>query len=117
MVDRNNTTDLQLWGIGVTPYSARGLTMTMAPIAQAGNSRRTINGALIDITPSQFKKFKLTITCTDQQAPALDGIWAGKEVTVDCTQELAYSEYAPGPSRQVVPGSEREANGFRFYRP
>jgi len=38
----------------VPPYSARGLTQTLTPIAAAANMRRTINGELLDLSAGQF---------------------------------------------------------------
>jgi hypothetical protein len=110
------TTVLKLLGMGVTPYSARGLTQTLAPIDEQPYMRRTINGSLRDLSDDRFKKYKSTITGTDQQPPAVDGSWTGKIVVVDCITELAFPEYG-GAQRPVVEGSEREEDGFVFYRP
>ena len=111
-----DTTFLVLQGIGVPPYSAPGLTQTIAPIDAAKNLQRAIDGTLMDLSSEQFRKFKSTISGTDQQPPAIDGVWPGHTVEVDCISELCYPEYAV-PSRNAVPGSEREENGFVFYRP
>lgn len=107
---------LELTGIGVPPYSARGLTQTLEPIAAAGSQRRTVNGTLINLSRPEFRKFKSTISCNDQQAPALDGIWQGQVVTVKCVAELSYPT-GGSASRPVVSGSSRTENGFVFYRP
>lgn len=113
--------DLVIYGVGTPPYSVRGLTQTKALIAQAAAGiRRTINGDLEDVTASQFRKYATSITCTDQQAPALEGVWPGAQVSVDCVFELALNEYeyeSRGVLRAVVAGSLRHANGFVFYRP
>ena len=116
-VTRDNLTDLVLYGIGIPPYSARGLSMTLTPIGQAAVLKRTINGDLDDLSNVIFHKYRMTVTCTDQQAPAFDNVFPGMIVTVDSTQEFAYPEYVAGPGRAIVPGSERQANGFNFYRP
>lgn len=110
------TTLLTLVGMGVTPYSARGLSQTLDPIEQSKVLRRTVNGAMKNISAPQFQKYKSTITCTDQQAPALDGIWPGAEITVNCVAELSYPT-GGSASRPVVDGSSRTENGFVFYRP
>jgi hypothetical protein len=107
---------LNLWGIGVVPYSARGLTQTLEPIDAAGFLRRSINGKLVDLSVAQFQKYKSTITGSDQKPPACSGVWPGKQVTVDCISELVYPEYGT-PERAVVAGSEYEEAGFVFYRP
>lgn len=111
------TTLLVLTGIGVTPYSARGLTQTLEPIPGSVALRRTVNGALIDVSAPQFRKYQSTISCTDQQAPALNGVFPGLQVTVDCVAELAYATSGGSPDRTVVPGSSRTEDAFTFYRP
>lgn len=103
--------------MGVTPYSARGLTQTLEPIEAAASMRRTINGALKDIANPNFRKYKSTISCNDQQAPAFEGYWPGMTVDVDCVCELSYLTMTAAPSRPVVTGSSREEGDFTFYRP
>ena len=109
-------TVLELWGIGVPPYSARGLQQTLEPIDAAKQIERTVNGALVDFSHSQFYKYKSMITGNDQQPPAVDGVWPGQLVTVDCIVELAYAD-SGGPLRTAVPGSVRAESGWNFYRP
>lgn len=109
-----NETVLVLSGVGVPPYSARGLTQTLVPIDQSINLARTINGELLDISASQFRKYRSTISGNDQDPPAVDGIWPGMQVTVDCIAELSYPE---GGTAQRTIVSSRTADGFVFYRP
>jgi hypothetical protein len=108
---------LSLSGIGVPPYSARGATQTLEPIDQSSQTRRTINGSLVDLSRSEFRKYKSTISCSDQQPPAVDGVWPGQEVTVDCIAELCFLTSSAGPQRTAVTGSERVDGSFTFYRP
>lgn len=110
------TTYLQLVGVGVPPYSARGLSQTLDPIDASKVLRRTVNGEMKDISAPQFRKYKSTVTCTDQQAPALDGVWPGQELTVHCIAELSYP-VGGAASRPVVAGSSRTESGYVFYRP
>lgn len=108
---------LILDSFGTPLYSARGLTQKLVPIEQASDLRRTINGVLDDLSVTQFRKYSSTITCRDQQAPAIDGIWPGQVVTVSCVAELAYPTAGGSPARPVVSGSLRTAGDFTFYRP
>lgn len=110
-----DTTILRLEGMGVPPYSARGLTQSLEPIQGAGQVRRTVNGTLVDFSGSQFRKYKSTISCNDQQAPALEGIWPGMTLTVYCVAELGYETSTGGPSRPVA--SSRTDGDYTFYAP
>ena len=107
---------LVLSGIGIPTYSARGLTQTLQPIEAAGSQRRTVNGTLVDLSLSQFRKYRSTIRCSDMEAPALDGIWPGHVVTVDCVVELSHPNSA-FEDRTPVAGSVRIEGSFTFYRP
>jgi len=107
---------LSLLGLGVPPYSARGLSQTLEPLDQAASLARTINGELIDLSRPEFRKYKSTISGTDQRPPSSDGLWPGREVVVDCIAELAYPD-GGAPQRLVVEGSSFSEDGFTYYRP
>ena len=107
---------LVLSGMGVTPYSTRQAKQLLAPIEASANIRRTVNGTLINLSPSQFTKYKSTISCEDQESPATDGIFPGTEIVIDCISELAYLT-GGSPERPVVEGSERTVGPWTFYRP
>ena len=106
--------DLVITGIGLPPASIRGVTQTLEPIGAAAQLMRTVNGTLVDISASAFRKYASTIRCTDQAPPALDGVWPGQLVTVDCVAELVHAVGAT-PERPVV--ASRTDGGFVFYRP
>ena len=112
----DDTTNLVLTGIGIPPYSARGLEQTLAPIESAGFFARTVDGTLVDLSATQFRKYRSTITGSDQQPPAYDGVWGGQIVSVDCIAELAY-ETATGGSPEKTVVSSREEGDWTFYRP
>ena len=115
----NNFTLLVMSTIGVPLYSARGLTQVLTPAPEAKPTpRRTINGELRWLGLSQMRKYDSTITCVDQQAPALDGIWPGQAVLVNCVCELAYRT-GEAPDRTIVPGTTPRAteDGFTYYYP
>lgn len=118
------STLLVLSGEGVAPYSARGLQQTLEPIDAAGNPRRSINGDLVSLAEAQFRKYKSTISCADQLAPALDNVWQGMVLTVDCVAELAYKTSGGSPGRPVVDpdssesgDSTRVEGDYTYYRP
>jgi hypothetical protein len=108
---------LTISGDGVPSYSARGITQTLEPIDAAKNLRRTVNGALIDLSASQFKKYRSEITCTDKDAPAFDAVEIGDTVTIGCVEELGYLTSGGSPARPVVSGSSRTVGAWTYYRP
>jgi hypothetical protein len=108
---------LVLTGVGVPPFSCRGATQTLVPIQQAHQIKRTLNGVARDLSQVQFQKYSSVISCADQQAPAVDGVWPGRVVVVDCVYELCYLTANGGPSKPAVPGSSRVEGSFTFYRP
>ena len=116
-------TVLSLSGMGIPPYSARGLTQTLTPIGASSNLRRTVNAALVDISDSTFRKYASVIRSRgDVDPPALEGRWPGMTLTVDCIVELSQESESTeggteGLDRTPVPGSTRYADGFLFYRP
>jgi hypothetical protein len=80
--------------------------------------RRVINGTMRDNSQPQFRKFKSTIQCNDQEVPSLEGIWPGMQVEVECVAELSFPTDSRTPERTPVTGSERVTDyGFTFYRP
>jgi hypothetical protein len=111
------TTLLTLAGVGVPPYSARGLTQTLEPIEASVQLRRTVNGALADLSDALFRKYKSTIACQDQEPPAVDGVWPGQIVIVECVAELCFVTAVGSPARVPVADSERVDGVFTFYRP
>ena len=111
----NEDTLLHMVGIGIPRYSARALTCDIKPIEAAKNLRRTVDGVLRSVVYDQFKKYAITVSCKDQQPPALDGIFPGDAVTLWLPKYFAYPT-GGSPNRQVVCGSERTAPGGGFVQ-
>ena len=101
----------------LSDYAARGITQTLDPIEAATSLRRTVNGALLNIASTQFKKYRSVISCADQVPPAFDGLWPGQQITVKCAAELSYKTSGGSPSRSVVSGSSRTEGTWTYYRP
>lgn len=117
-------TILTIVGIDFPPWSARGLTQSLETVQESTQLARTVDGELDDLSTAQFRKYRSTISCKDFDIPAIDGLFPGQEVTVDCINRLSYmdpgtGELTPGAnaSRTPVPGSVIVANGFVSYRP
>lgn len=110
---------LSIVELGMPEHSIRGITQSLAPIDQATNLKRTINGELDDVSDPAFRKFQSTIQCKDFASPGLDGVWPGQILTVHCVIERCVegSTSTAGFDRPPVPNSIREWGGFTFYRP
>ena len=111
------TTNLDLGVMASTPYATRGLQQTLEVIEASKQMRRTVNGTLIDISLTQFHKYRSVITGNDQLPPAFDGFWPGQTITVQCVAELSYLTSGGSPAKTVVAGSSRTDGDFTFYRP
>jgi hypothetical protein len=105
---------------GVNPWSARQLRGTMRPIAMAsgdGLVARTVNGTLVDLSAPQMRKYRLEIAGEDMAPPALDGLWVGMQVVVNCHVELAYLTAGGVPGRTPVSGSQHIDGSYTYYCP
>jgi len=74
--------------IDFSDYAVRGITMTLTPIDQAANVARDCRGFLADISVAQFRQYKVTISCTDHEAPELTDVWPGQDITITCIPGL-----------------------------
>lgn len=117
-VSRTDPTVLKLVGVGVPPYSARGLSQTLEPIDASIHIERTINGELINLGYDPMRKYKSEISGSDQRPPAVDGIWPGHIVTVDCIVTISHPEYGAF-GREPVDYDDSLINeaGYVTYRP
>jgi hypothetical protein len=79
---------LSIDGIDFSQFAVRGITMTLAPIDQAKNVARDCRGALADISVEQFRQHKISISCTDHEAPELTDVWPGMDITITCIPGL-----------------------------
>jgi hypothetical protein len=79
---------LAIDAIDFSDYAVRGITMTLEPIDQAKALARDCRGDLADISLAQFRQYKVSISCTDHEAPVLTGIWPGQDVTITCIPGL-----------------------------
>lgn len=118
MITKDSPTVLRLEGIGVPPYSARGLTQSLEPISMSQHIERSINGRLIDFSYEPMRKYRSTISGADQRPPAVDGVWSGKLVIVECIAELGKWGGPDNLQREPVDyDSFRSEKGFTYYRP
>lgn len=110
---------LVLEGPGLPRYSARFMKQSWAPIDQASDLRRDLNGNLVNLSAPQFRKYKTEISCSGIiEAPAFSNLFPGDLITVSCIFEWGFLDSAGQPIRPAVEGSLRvTSEGFTFYRP
>jgi len=115
----NADTILSISSFGDMLYQARGLSQTLEVIGAATQLERTINGTLVDLSAAQFRKYSSKINVpSDVNAPPLDNIFPGREVTVQCAIGLSFLTGTPGlPHRPAVSGSTFTEGAYTFYRP
>ena len=114
----SDETVLVISGADMPPYAVRGVSDNLKPIGQQGQLARTLDGELDDLSEEQFRKYSVSISCTDQQSPALDGIWIGMPLTIDCVTELCYKTAladSDTPGREAA--ASRVEGDYTFYRP
>jgi hypothetical protein len=108
------------------PFSSRDVTQTLDFITSTGGGgdamgswiREDIDGELMDLTSPQFRKFQSVITCTEQDAPSMDGdAWLGTVCLVECIHELRFLTGVGSQVRMEVSGSVRVEGSYTYYRP
>ena len=87
---------LSIDAIDFSQWAVRGITMTLEPIDQATALARDCRGILADISLAQFRMYKVTVECTDHEAPELTGIWPGQDVTIVCIPGLGVPNSTDG---------------------
>jgi hypothetical protein len=87
---------LSIDNIDFSQWAVRGITMTLEPIEQAVALARDCRGILADISLAQFRMYKVSISCTDHEAPQLTGIWPGQDVTIVCIPGLGVPDSTEG---------------------
>lgn len=117
-MEDNDYTLLRISGTEVPPFSARGLTQTVQPIAAASKLERAVNGELVDLSIPSMRLYRSRISCNDLNSPTIDGLWPGVTVDIECIVEFCFPTGSPGQQdRTAVSGSVRTEGAFTFYRP
>ncbi len=82
-------------GFDLSKFALRGVTADLQPIDQSAQIERDVNGNVMDLSAPEFRKYALTIACSDQESPGFaavssesDGIWPGTLVTVTLPPQL-----------------------------
>jgi hypothetical protein len=72
---------LTLSGVGFPSFSCREAEQTLIPL-RSGELRRTVNGELCYTGPTHHHKYLSTVTCQEKNAPGIQQLWVGAEVTL-----------------------------------
>lgn len=92
------------------PGAARGIQTSVDQV-YPGELRRTVNGALVDLTRPQLRKYRVSLTATGQALPDLRGLWRGQLVTV--AAPVIWTAYAAPGSSQIALERPARATGWR----
>lgn len=83
-----DATLLRIDSISFVDWAVRGIRMTLEPIEQAAQLVRDCRFTLVDISLPASRKYKFSITCTDQDAPVLTDVWPGHVINIDCIPNM-----------------------------
>lgn len=79
----------------MSDWALRGIVASLEPIAAAGQVRRDVNGNLVSLGQPQFRKYKVSLSCSDQESPGFalnttdrEEIWPGTEVQITLQPQL-----------------------------
>lgn len=92
------------------PGAARGIQSSFDQV-YPGELRRTVNGALVDLTRPQLRKYRLSLTATGQALPDLRGLWRGQLVTV--SPPVIWTAYAQPGDASIALERPARASGWR----
>ncbi len=98
-------------------YSAIGLNQTLEYTDGALVQEETVNGELVDLAVSRFRKLQSTISANAVKPPSFDLIYPGLKVVVGCAYRLSYPTVGGTPGRTVVSGSQFTEGDYTFYQP
>jgi hypothetical protein len=72
----NNSTLLSIDSLDFSDYATRGITCALRP-EQNGTIERDWNGNAVVLTIANFRKYQVTVSCTDQEGPPFADVWRG----------------------------------------
>lgn len=82
-------TSLVITGASIPEYAGLGLVEDIGVIDQAKQIRRTVNGSLIDLSDSNFRKRTWRISANEAIAfPDFSALWPGAAVTITTISEF-----------------------------
>lgn len=82
-------TSLVITGVSIPTYAGLGLVEDIGVIDQAKQIKRTINGALIDLSDSNFRKRTYRISANEAiDFPDFSALWPGAAVTITTISEF-----------------------------
>ncbi|VDS10038.1 hypothetical protein PARHAE_03249 [Paracoccus haematequi] len=83
--------ELKLNGQPLLPGADRNVAVSVTPISQATNLRRTVNGELINVARDVYRKLRVTISGRGRRSPAFSDMFPGDDMTVQLPDPLFYA--------------------------
>jgi hypothetical protein len=81
-------TDLVITGVALPDCATRGMVEEIGLIDQSRQLKRTVNGTLIDLSDTNFRKRKWRVSGRDLRAPNFSAVWPGMRVTITTATEM-----------------------------
>lgn len=81
-------TDLVITGVALPDCATRGMVEEIGLIDQSRQLKRTLNGTLIDLSDTNFRKRKWRVSGKDLRAPDFSNVWPGMRVTIVTATEM-----------------------------
>jgi hypothetical protein len=78
-------TDLVVSGLSIPTCATRGLVEEIGVIEQSRQLKRTVNGTLVDLSDSNFRKRKWRVSGKDLRVPDFSSAWPGMAITITST--------------------------------
>lgn len=98
---KKNLTKTLISGVAFPPGSDLYIVCDVSPIAQASDLRRSVNGDLINLARSPFKKYRVSLTCADIRPAAIDHLFPGDYLEVVPSEPFHFSFHPPATSVQI----------------
>lgn len=99
----NTDTDLVIVGRRIPAASMRGLKGDITPIAN-GVIIEMLDGSMRDQTVEEARKFEISLSCEDVNAPPVWGLWVGSILEIDFPLIIA-QPVGEEPLRPAAAGS------------
>ena len=102
---RAASTKIELSGVSFPPGSDLYISEQLGIISSAADMRRTVNGELVNVARSAFRKRSLTLSGSDMRPAAMGHLFPGDYLEAIPAEPIAITLPTPSTSAQVPAGA------------